>query len=803
MTQPETSIAPGPVPGPDTAPASTDAGSSDAAPLPLILIIEPDRPVRDRLTEAIGHGGQLRFADNAGEGAGLAATLRPELILISTLLPDREAEPLLRQLATAPATADVPVLMAAVAPPHASRARRLQWGARALLPHPPDTEEYAAHVAAALAERRRARQASEARFACIFHASPEGIALTRLRDSRFVDANEAFLALIGYARTEIIGRRSLDIGLWHDTAQREVAVRALLETGEIHDMPVRFWHKAHTLLDLSLSGRRLDIDGEPHLLGLFNDISLRLRDRQALEDKVRERTARLGEALRRAERLAAAKSEFLANTGHEIRTPLNGMLGMAQIGAREAADARMRKLFERIIESGHLLAGVLNDILDYSELDAGRIRITAEPVDLHACLDELATLVRSAAQHKPLQLTLDKAASLPAACLSDPLRLRQVLMNLLANAVKFTPSGRIDLQAGKEGDRLVFTVIDTGIGIPAAELAHVFDAFRQANGSSTREYGGTGLGLAITRRLVEQMGGEIHAHSSEGLGSRFEVRLPYRPAPCPAQPAVSAAPSRRLEGLSVLVVEDSRVNQLVLEEMLTAEGAVVALAGNGLQAVEQVRLDAEARFDAVLMDVQMPVMDGCEATRQLHRIRPGLPVIGQTAHTQAEERERCRQAGMADHIAKPIDLDRLVAVLRHHCRGERIDPVPAPPPPPQVPPTAPDSGAPGIDWPKLEQRYARDPAFLHRLLSVFASSNAGLPARIRLTAAAQDLDTLAGLVHGIKGMAGSVAAPGLQACALACEQAVKAGAPDWPARVETLVSGLETILTQVRQRLED
>lgn len=227
------------------------------------------------------------------------------------------------------------------------------------------------------------------------------------------------------------------------------------------------------------------------------------------------------------------------------------------------------------------------------------------------------------------------------------------------------------LEVGRDGDALVFSVIDTGIGMTADQLATVFAPFEQADNSTTRRFGGTGLGLAITRRIVELMGGSLHADSQAGAGSRFEVRLPCIEVPTPA-PAASAplatGEGTRLAGLRILAAEDNEVNQLVLEDNLASEGAEVTLAVNGQEAVERVRQQGPKGFDVVLMDLQMPVMDGYEATRQIRALAPALPIIGQTAHALDDERAACLAAGMVDHLAKPIDPDRLIASILHHTR---------------------------------------------------------------------------------------------------------------------------------------
>jgi PAS domain S-box-containing protein len=371
-------------------------------------------------------------------------------------------------------------------------------------------------------------------------------------------------------------------------------------------------------------------------------------------------------ALREAERLAQVKSEFLANMSHEIRTPLNGVLGMAQVGLRRSQGrTEASETFAKIIESGKLLLGVINDILDFSKLEAGKLKIDMQPVDLRALITETTELIRERADRKSIALATEFAEDFPRACITDPLRLGQILLNLLSNAVKFTDRGSITVTGSVLGDELEFRVCDTGIGMTQEDASRLFEAFEQADGTTTRRYGGTGLGLTITRRLVEALGGRIEVSSTLGSGSTFAARIPYAKAATPQPdhlPMEESATRDRLKGLSVLVAEDNAVNQLVLEDLLTLEGARVTMVGNGREALEAVR-SGQCNFDIVLMDVQMPEMDGHEATRRILELYPKLPIIGQTAHAFGTERDACYLSGMVGHVAKPIDPDELVEAI--------------------------------------------------------------------------------------------------------------------------------------------
>jgi PAS domain S-box-containing protein len=392
------------------------------------------------------------------------------------------------------------------------------------------------------------------------------------------------------------------------------------------------------------------------------------------------------QALDEVERLGRIKTEFLANMSHEIRTPLNGVLGFAQIGLRSQTLEDSHDAFTRIIDSGQLLLGIINDILDFSKIDAGGLQVESVPLRLALLIRESIELVQDRAHHNRTSLHVRLDPALPPLCLGDPLRIRQILINLLSNAVKFTQGGQVRvrlLRDSSEEGWVRIEVEDSGIGMTAEQLGRIFRPFEQGDGSTTRRFGGTGLGLAITHRLVHLMGGSIAVESQPGRGSHFKVRLH-----CPAAedledldslPDPLISPDMPpLNGLRLLVAEDNAINRQVLEQNLRADGAMVTLAIDGFRAVEQVRSNPAGFFHLVLMDVQMPELDGYDATRAIHAIDPELPVVGQTAHAMASDRERCLAAGMIDHLAKPIDPIELIRVVLRHARPRPDGPAPSP-----------------------------------------------------------------------------------------------------------------------------
>jgi len=444
-----------------------------------------------------------------------------------------------------------------------------------------------------------------------------------------------------------------DVGVFMDRVQ------ACVSEGTPYRLDVRIVHAAtQEVRHIEAVGRRsVDADGSITLYGVILDTTERERHARSLEQALVEVQA----AREAAEQAGRGKLAFLAQMSHEIRTPMNGVLGTAELLAQTELSAEQDELLSVLRASGEGLLVLLNDVLDVAKIESGKVRLEERTFDLHETLRRIVALLQPTIDASKVSVGLILRSTLPRAVRGDETRVQQIITNLLSNAAKFTPQGRITIRAGQVDDHIEIRVRDTGIGIAEEHQQHLFQPFEQASASTLRQYGGTGLGLSICHSLTELMGGSITLHSALGEGATFVVRLPL-PAVAEHELDASLADPTLLDqdalhGREVLVVEDNPVNRMVIQRMLENLGLGVRTAPDGLEALIALR---ERVPDLVIMDVQMPNMDGLEATRQIRsRWGRGLPVVGLTADVFPAAIRACLDAGMDAHLPKPVRMQAL------------------------------------------------------------------------------------------------------------------------------------------------
>ncbi|MBF0295264.1 MAG: PAS domain S-box protein [Magnetococcales bacterium] len=619
---------------------------------------------------------------------------------------------------------------------------------------------------------------------------------------RFVTWNRMSEQMFGLTARQVIGHNDYDFfpveqaDFFRRTDEEVVGRQGVTEIlEEIITTPTRGDRWLHTVKVVVPDG-----SGRPYiLLGISQDITERKHWERSLE-----------EAKAKAEAANLAKSEFLANMSHEIRTPMNAILGLGQLVLATELTPKQRDHMVKLQGASKALLGILNDILDYSKIESGRLELDNHPFHLDDLLEQATLLFSAPAGEKGLELFFRVAPDVPRRLVGDSLRLGQVLGNLLSNAIKFTRQGEVEttverLESQAQECLLRFSVRDTGEGVDPGLVDHLFQAFTQADGSISRRYGGTGLGLAISRRLVELMGGEIGIASTSKAGTIFRFTARCRVAPedaelsRPANPAGNSAwvtLADPIRGAHLLVVEDNLINQQVARELLEQAGLRVQVAANGHLAVALVEMVA---FDAVLMDLQMPEMDGFKATERIRVRHPDLPIIAMTASAMIQDRERCLAAGMNDHLAKPIEPAGMIEVLLRHVKpGERPAPSPW---------NGSASGTenaflplslPGIDLELALRQVGGNRRLYRMLLEQFLERHQGFADSLGNPVAGGRHGEVVHLVHALRGVAGTLGAKRLQRAAGEMEEMAIRGEAAPPAMLEELIVALDEVLAGLR-----
>jgi PAS domain S-box-containing protein len=498
--------------------------------------------------------------------------------------------------------------------------------------------------------------------------------ISEVETGRIVECNHAFCRLTGFEREEMVGRTSIELGILSPET-RERLKRRFLAAGGAGSQKTTIARKSGDTRQVVFSIEIIDLAGTACFICMGYDITDRVRVEEALL-----------RAKKQAEEASRAKSDFLAKMSHEIRTPMNSVIGMLRLVLLGALPGKQRERIQVAKDSAESLLWLLNDLLDLSRIEAGKFALHEKEFSLKALIGNVFKEMELLADEKGLRLYRTIEDGVRDSAVGDPHRLKQILRNLLNNAVKYTQRGWVALRVrpvdghGMEAERearrtLLFEVSDTGIGIDEGCLESIFDFYEQGKHNSLSAEQGTGMGLAICKKLAHQMGGSCWAESRRGEGSTFSVRLPFRTGELHrADPGCVAEPSQGLPHLRVLLVEDERMNQIFTLDLLNSYGHFVEVAENGEQALDML---SRKSFDVVLMDIKMPVMDGIDAAARIRTadpllMNPDVPIIGLSAHAAPkEEVERFRGAGFDDYVVKPVSFDKLFESMKRVLKDRR------------------------------------------------------------------------------------------------------------------------------------
>ncbi|MBF0605566.1 MAG: response regulator [Nitrospirae bacterium] len=643
--------------------------------------------------------------------------------------------------------------------------------------------------------------------------SPYGVIVFHAESGQCIFSNPAAMKIVGSPQENSLECNFREIKSWSRSGLLNMADKTLQSHQDTFtELMMEPVMDTHVWLDVRFS--LMAINHEDHLLCLFNDIS----ERKFAESLVIN-------AKKEADLANQAKSQFLSNMSHEIRTPMNAVIGLTDLALQQETSHVVRDYLEKISRSSKSLLYIINDILDFSKIEAGKLELENSDFLLGDVFNHLADMFQSQAVQKNLEFIVYVPEGCRDPLRGDPLRLGQILTNLIGNAIKFTNVGEVEtqvriIQESREHVTLEFSIRDTGIGIESTDIPKLFNAFSQVDASTTRKFSGTGLGLSISQKLVQMMGGKIWVTSSAGQGSTFYFTATLARLPGAEKEAIllpkettqtfkNSPNTRNLEaiastigGAHILLVEDNDLNRQVAQEILEAVALHVEIAKDGHEAIEKVE---KLKFDLVLMDIQMPRMDGHETAKKIRKLPKltKLPIIAMTAHVMAEERQECLASGMNDHVAKPIDRKKLYAVLMqwiqpreglgqtqnwNHKKPDHPEWVDFP------------ETLAGIDLDEALDRVGGNRRMLRSILFHFSQDFADIVPKIRAIMATTNPENFlkaSQMVHQMRGLAGNISAIKVFNAASALEIALQNKAEEWPNALDALAQPLHEVMAAI------